>query len=243
VVALLAIRPHLVARSRAMSSTPPTLNYAPCTLRHVRESLPSTQCEQCGQLAPRVWDGSRNAIDIDLDNPVLLVVTVSVHRCLGCSRYFRAQPPFLRKNAVYAERVRQKAVSSVYEDGMPFRRVTKRLARDFWVKPSEAMIRCWSQDYADGLDFESDYPRWVVEEFSGILCVDEVYQDKLALLLAVDPASPDGGDRLVGYELIHGQVERKDVEDLLLRLEHAGIEPEEVVTDGAPLYPGSLKET
>ena len=82
---------------------------------------------------------------------------------------------------------------------------------------------------------------WVVEEFSGILCVDEVYQDKLALLLAVDPATP-GGDRLVGYELVHGQVERKDVEDFLSRLKDAGIEPEEVVTDGSPLYPGALKE-
>jgi lambda repressor-like predicted transcriptional regulator/transposase-like protein len=134
-----------------------------------------------------------------------------------------------------------KAVHSVYEDGMAFRRVGRRLARDFWVKPSEAMIRRWCGRYADGVDFEGDYQKWVVEEFSGILCVDEVYQDKLALLLAVDPATPDG-DRLVGYELIHGRVERKDVEDFLSRLKQAGIEPEEVVTDGSPLYPGSLKE-
>lgn len=135
-----------------------------------------------------------------------------------------------------------KAVYSVYQDGMALRRVTTRLARDFWVKPSEAMIRRWCKEFAEGLDFEEDYQRWVVEEFSGILCVDEVYQDKLALLLAVDPASPDVGDRLVGHELIHGQVERKDVEDFLSRLKRAGIEPEEVVTDGSPLYPGSLKE-
>jgi lambda repressor-like predicted transcriptional regulator len=223
-----------------VSPTLPALNYAPCTVRHVRHSLLSAECEQCGQPARRVWERSRSAIDIDLDHPVLLLVTVSVHRCPDCSRYFRAQPSFLRKNAVYAERVRQKAVLSVYEDGMPFRRVTGRLARDFWVKPSEAMIRRWCRDYSDGLDFEGDYQAWVVEEFSGVLCVDEVYQDKLALLLAVDPATPDG-DRLVGYELIHGQVERKDVEDFLSRLKCAGIEPEEVVTDGSPLYPNSLK--
>jgi hypothetical protein len=124
---------------------------------------------------------------------------------------------------------------------MPFRRVMGRLARDFWVKPSEAIIRRWCKDFAEGLDFEEDYQAWVVEEFSGILCVDEVYQDKLALLLAVDPATP-GGDRLVGYELIHGHVERKDVEDFLSRLKRAGIEPEEAVTDGSPLYPNPLKE-
>jgi hypothetical protein len=149
----------------------------------------------------------------------------------------------LHKNALYTDRVVNKAVYSVYQDGMALRRVTTRLARDFWVKPSEAMIRRWCKEFAEGLDFEKGYQRWVVEEFSGILCVDEAYQDKLALLLAVDPASPDGGDRLAGYELIHGQeVERKDVEDFLSRLKCAGIEPEEVVTDGSPLYPGSLKE-
>ncbi len=185
---------------------------------------------------------SRTAIDVDLDHPVLLLVTISVHRCSSCSRHFRVQPPFLRPNAVYAERVRQKAVSSVYEDGMPFRRVAKRLARDFWVSPSEAMIRRWCKEFAEGLNFAEDYQRWVIEEFSGVLCVDEVYQDKLALLLAVDPACDGGvGDRLVGYELIHGRVERKDVEGFLARLKHAGIEPDEIVTDGSPLYPGALK--
>jgi bacterioferritin-associated ferredoxin len=163
-----------------VSTIPPLVNQTPCTIRHVRHSLPVADCERCNKPALRVWEASRSAIDIDLDHPVLLLVTVSVHRCPGCPRYFRAQPPFLRKNAVYAERVREKAVCSVYEDGMPFRRVTRRLARDFWVKPSEAMIRRWCRDYADGLDFESDYQRWVVEEFSGILCVDEVYQDRLA---------------------------------------------------------------
>ena len=137
---------------------------------------------------------SRTAIHVDLDHPVLLRVTVSVHRCSSCSRHFRVQPPFLRPNAVYAERVRQKAVFCVYEDGMPFRTVAKRLARDFWVSPSEAMIRRWCKEFAEGLNFAEDYQRWVVEEFSGILCVDEVYQDKLALLLAVDPALDGVGD-------------------------------------------------
>jgi hypothetical protein len=203
--------------------------------------LPFANCEGCGRCARRVWEVSRTAIDVDLDHPVLVLVTVSVHRCASCPRHFRAQPPFLRKNAVYAERVREKAVFSVYEDGMPFRKVTRRLARDFWVKPSEAMIRRWCRDYSVGLDFEGDYQSWVVEEFSGILCVDEVYHDRLALLLAVDPAVSDG-DRLVGYELTHGRVERKDVEDFLSGLKRAGIEPEQVITDGSPLYPGALKE-
>ena len=146
-----------------MSPTLPVPNYTHCTVRHVRYSLPSTQCEQCGQPARRVWEVSRTTIDIDLDHPVLLLVSVSVHRCPGCSRYLRAQPPFLRKSAVDAERVRENAVLSVYEDGMAFRPVTVLLARDFWVSPIEAMIRRWCWDYAEVLDFEGDFQSWVVE--------------------------------------------------------------------------------
>lgn len=170
-----------------------------------------------------------------------MLVTVGVHHCRRCERHFRSQPPFLRKGAVYTERVREKATLSVYEDGMAMRRVAERLARDFWVSPSEAMIRHWCREYAESLDFSGDYQSWVVEEFSGILCVDEVYQDELALLLAVDPAVPNG-DRLVGYQLVHGEVDRRKVEDFLERLRRAGIEPDQVVTDGSALYPKALKE-
>jgi transposase len=111
-----------------VSLTLPAFNYAPCTVRHLRHSLSCAPCKHCGQPARRVWEVSRTAIDVDLEHPVLLLVSVSVHHCSICSRHFRVQPPFLRPNAVYAERVREKAVFSVYEDGMPFRRVRGRLA-------------------------------------------------------------------------------------------------------------------
>jgi hypothetical protein len=171
VVALVAIVSiHLLARSRAVPPTLPALNHVPCTVRHLRHSLPFAPCGRCGnKRARRVWEASRSAIDIDVDHPVLLLV--SVHHCAGCSRYFRLQPPCLRPNAVYTERVRRKAVLSVYEDGMAIRRVKSRLARDFWVSPNQAMVRRWCHEYAEGVDFEGDFQGWVVEEFSGVLCV------------------------------------------------------------------------
>jgi predicted transcriptional regulator len=68
--------------------------------------------------------------------------------------------------------------------------------------------------------------------------VDEVYQDQLALLLAVEPSNE--GDRLVGFQLVHGSVDAKDVQAFLARLKQRGIEPDQVVTDGSPLYPQVL---
>jgi hypothetical protein len=124
---------------------------------------------------------------------------------------------------------------------MAIRRVATRLARDFWVRPSEGMIRHWCKDSSAGLDLADDYLPWVVAECSGILCVDEVYQGKLAVLLAVDPAAPEG-DRLVGYQLVHGSVDREDVAAFLARLRAAGIEPDEIITDGSPLYPAALAQ-
>ena len=54
-------------------------------------------------------------------------------------------------------------------------RVSCRLARDFWVRPSEAMIRRWCRDDARGRDFARNYQAWMIEKFSGVLCIDEVY--------------------------------------------------------------------
>jgi transposase len=122
---------------------------------------------------------------------------------------------------------------------MAMRRVPERLARDFWVRPSEASIRQWCRAYRTCFDFATDYQPWVVQAFSGVLCVDEVYQGQLAFLFAVDPAAPDG-DRLIGYQLVQGDVDAASVERFLHQLRDAGIQPAEVITDGSALYPTVL---
>ncbi len=210
-----------------------TLNHTTCTIREVRWDQPSLPCDRCQQPAHRIGTATRTAIDVDLDAPVLLAVTISVHRCAACCHTFRAQPPFLRPDAIYSNRVVTAAVRAVFQDGMAVRRVATRLARDFWVRPSEGMIRRWCKEYSASLDFATDYLPWVVGEFSGILCVDEVYQGQLAVLLAVDPAAPEG-DRLVGYQLFRGSVDQEEVATFLAGLRAAGIDPAEVITDGGP---------
>lgn len=224
-----------------MPETTTSINQTPCILRTVQYSLPVETCDKCGQPAPRYSSAHRTAIDLDMAQPVLLDVQVSIHHCQTCRHYFRAQPPFLRRDGIYTERVIQKSVDAVFKDSMAFRRVTERMERDFWVQPCEGSIRRWCRIYSAGFHFETDYQAWVVAEFSGILCVDEVYQNELALLLAVDPATSDG-DRLVGYQLIHGSVNADDVQDFINRLKAAGIQPDQVVTDGSSLYPAVLKE-
>jgi len=219
----------------------PGINQTVCHVRALRYSLPVLPCDRCGQPAARFSTVARTAIDLDLDQPTLLLVTVSVHHCRPCHHYFRAQPPFLRADATYTNRVVTKALQAVYQDGMAFRRTTARLARDFWVCPSEGSIRRWCRSYGTSLDLSGDYQPWVVEAFSGVLCIDEIYQGDLALLVAVDPAAPDG-DRMVGYQLVSGSVKQTDLAPFLTRLQAAGIQPDQIITDGSSLYPTLLKQ-
>jgi len=121
------------------------------------------------------------------------------------------------------------------------RKVPDRLARDFWVRPSEKMIRLWCRSFADELDFATDYQPWGVANFSGALGVDGVYQYELALLLAVDPASIVG-DRLVGYSLVSEGVDHEKIRTFLLQRRAAGIAPAEVITDDSRMYPTVLAE-
>ena len=208
-------------------------------MREVAYLLPTVPCDRCQQPAGRFSTTERVAIDLDLDRPTLLLIAVSVHFCSTCQHYFRVQPPFLRPDASYTNRVVATAVAAVEQDGMAMRRVPDRLARDFWVQPSEASIRQWCRAYRTRFDFATDYQPWVVQEFSGVLCVDEVYQGQLAFLFAVDPAAPDG-DRLIGYQLVQGDVDAASVERFLQQLRDAGIQPDQVITDGSSLYPTVL---
>jgi hypothetical protein len=67
----------------------------------------------------RVWDVTRVAIDIDLDQPIVLAVKMSVHVCATCTRMFRAQPAFLRPRGIYTGRVVRKAIDAVHATVWP----------------------------------------------------------------------------------------------------------------------------
>ncbi len=114
-----------------MTQTYPSINYTPCQIRQVNFLPPLVPCDRCGQDISRVDVATRTAIDIDLEHPAVLAVRVGVHYCPVRHHDVRAQPPFLRPDAIYTRRVVRKAVESVYVDGLAFRTVGQRLARDF----------------------------------------------------------------------------------------------------------------
>jgi lambda repressor-like predicted transcriptional regulator len=102
--------------------------------------------------------------------------------------------------------------------------------------------RAWSEDGPEKAAkdiVEYDVLPVAVKEFSGILCIDEAYSGKLAILLAVDPKR---NDRLVGFSLSDKGIDKEHVKTFLEKLKNTGIMPDQVVTDGSALYPEVVKE-
>lgn len=112
---------------------------------------------------------------------------------------------------------------------MPICRIRRRLARDFGVEPAESAIREWIRKAGEEVVIEHVLPK-AKEEFSGVLCVDEVYSGRLAVLVATDP---NRGDALVAYDLSDNDISQAHVRAFFESLKNQGIDPSLVVTDGS----------
>jgi hypothetical protein len=200
----------------------------------------SVECLHCRQHVSRRWTAKRYATDLSLSGISLLKITVGVYQCLACKVFFRNCVPFLRKKAKFTNSVVNTAIAAVIEDGMAVGRVPRRMERDFGISLNESTVRFWIATIEPAQSWDS-YKSNIQKIFSGILCVDEMYQGNLAFLFAVDPAAPNG-DKLIAYQLIKGKVLNADIRNFLQDIRSSGIEPDQVVTDGSPLYPEVVNE-
>src|SRR3954451_1293716 len=83
----------------------------------------------------------------------------------------------------------------------------------------------------------ADHRRWVLDRFSGTLCVDELHLGRNTLLLATDPLQ----DLPVAFALVAAN-DKDHMRRFLGNLKTWGLAPEVVVTDGSSLYPTILAE-
>jgi len=81
-----------------------------------------------------------------------------------------------------------------------------------------------------------EYEHLVVASFSGVICVDELYDDKYAVLCARDPLN----GQTIAYELCE-RVNQEEVTKFFRRLKAMGIKAEVAVTDDSALYPKAIK--
>ncbi len=213
------------------------------------EVLPDIHpCPDCGQEARRNSTGARTLQEPDLERPAFLIVRMSVCACRNpaCARkYFRVPLPFAAPRVRYSETAKQLCIASITRDGMPFCRVPERVADDFHLYPSTSTVWEWHRQACEAIDLTAEYEPWVKAQFSGVLCIDELYEGSLCLILSTDPLN----DVTVAYTLeqkVEGQKQPQMNQAWLDRhlsaLQRIGITPQVVMRDGAVIYDNGLPE-
>src|SRR3954469_2993277 len=194
-------------------------------------------CPTCGKPGRRKATHHRWVRTIASKQVVYLDVTYGEYRArCRCRKPFRTTPPGVEPKALYDNMVRQAVLDRILDDGMSAERVIASMRRDFYLDLSDGFVYDCLDWQARRLDL-ADHRRWVLDRFSGTLCVDELHLGRTTLLLATDPLQ----DLPVAFAL----VDKNDSDHMrrfLKNLKAWGLVPEVVVTDGSNLYPEVLAD-
>ena len=153
-----------------------------------------------------------------------------------CCTTFRTTPEGVLPRARYDNKVRELVLDRILKDGMNVEQTMESLRRDFLLELSTGFVYDVLYDRAKQLDM-SEHRRKVLENFSGILCVDELHLGCFTLLLATDPLS----DIPVAFALVAAN-DQDHMQRFLKNLQTWGLRPRVVITDDSNLYPAVLAE-
>ena len=203
----------------------------------VRCAPSKAPCPTCGKLGRRKATHHRQVRTIAYKQVVFLDVTYGEYRArCGCCTTFRTTPPGVEPRALYDNKVRQAVLDRILDDGMSVERVIASMRRDFFLDLSDGFVYDCLDREAKRLDM-ADHRRWVLDRFSGTLCIDELHLGRTTLLLATDPLQ----DLPVAFALVASN-DQDHMRRFLKNLKTWGLMPEVVVTDGSNLYPAVLAE-
>src|SRR4051794_18967411 len=194
-------------------------------------------CPTCGKLAPRKDVRHRTVRTLAYKKVVFLDITYGEYRArCDCCTTFRTTPPAVEPRALYDNKVRQAVLDRILDDGMSVERVIASMQRDFLLDLSDGFVYDCLHREVQRLDM-AEHRRWILDHFSGTLCVDELHLGHYTLLLATDPLN----DLPVAFALVSSN-DQDHMRRFLKNLRAWGLVPEVVVTDGSNLYPPIVAE-
>src|SRR3954447_11405326 len=203
----------------------------------VRCAPSKAPCPTCGKLGRRKAIHNRRVRTIAYKQVVFLDVTYGEYRArCSCRTTFRTTPPGVEPRALYDNKVRQAVLDRILDDGMSAERVIASMRRDFSLDLSDGFVYDCLDREVKRLDM-ADHRRWVLDHFSGTLCIDELHLGRNTLLLATDPLQ----DLPVAFALVASN-DKDHMRRFLGNLKTWGLLPEVLVTDGSNLYPTILAE-
>jgi hypothetical protein len=203
----------------------------------VRCAPSKAPCPSCGKLGRRKATHHRRVRTLAYKQVVYLDIAYGEYRArCRCRKTFRTTPPGVEPRALYDNTVRRAVLDRILEDGMSVERVIASMRRDFQLDLSDGFVYDCLDWQARRLDL-ADHRRWVLDRFSGTLCIDELHLGRTTLLLATDPLQ----DLPVAFALVSAN-DSDHMQRFLKNLKTWGLEPDVVVTDGSNLYPEALAE-
>ena len=195
------------------------------------------RCPECGTKGRRIKVVSRWIPHVGLLNRrswIHAEVGVYKAKC-ACCKYFQAPIQGVPYRGRYSYEVRNSVANAVIRDRMPYRLVQQRMAEDYRLELSVGYIHdCFVWAHGQ-IDLEAHW-EFVVANFSGVLCVDEVHDAGKTILFASDPLS----DFTVSFELVETN-DQEHMNAFLQKLKDRGLTVQVAITDGSPLYKDALQ--
>jgi hypothetical protein len=209
----------------------------PQVVKRMRRAPRRAPCPRWGRPGRRKRLLRRRVRTLAYQRVAWLEVTYAEYqaRC-RCGKYFRTWPLDVPPKADYDGSVRPAVLDRLLRDRLNGEQTRAAMRRDFLVAWSDGFVYDGLRWPLGRLDL-AEHRRMVREQFSGILCVDEIHLGDYTLLLASDPLA----DLPVGFALVsaNDQAHRRR---FLRNLANWGLTPQLVVTDGSSLYPELLAE-
>ena len=135
----------------------------------------------------------------------------------------------------YAWAVRNTVAKAVIRARMPDQAVSRRMQEDDHLQVSVGYIHTcflWAHEQIN----MAAHWEFVLANFSGVLCIDEVHDSGRTILFATDPL----GDFTVSFKLVETN-DQDHMNAFLQALKNRGLNVQVAITDGSPLYKDSLQ--
>ena len=194
-------------------------------------------CPQCGQAGKRKHVIQRQISHVSaLFRRCWILAEVGVYqaRC-NCSKYFQAPIPGVPHQGSYSYEVRNSVANGLIRDRMPYRLLIERMQEDYLLKLSLGYLHhcyLWAQEQ---INMEEPW-NFVLLNFSGVLCIDEVHDSGRTILFATDPLN----NFTVSFALVE-QNDQAHMDQFLQTFKDQGLDVQVAITDGSPLYKDSLQ--
>ncbi len=144
-------------------------------------------CPTCGKAGRRKRIRSRKVRSLCYQQILWLEVRYGEYiASCDCCKSFHSHPPGVDLKAKYDHKVRQAVIDRILQDKLNLSAVQQSIERDFLLKLSSGYIYRALEHAIRQFD-GNQFRRRVVNEFSGVLCMDEIHLGHRVLLLASDP--------------------------------------------------------